>query len=440
MKKKIDLLSDKSILSIEQDEFDRASFVDAIADVIESQTTDVNAKKIKEFKDVRENMIVGIYGSWGFGKSSIINLLDENLNNRKIKSVYFNPWMYGSEEKLIHSLFELILENSGIVKKFEKEFVDLLKQYQSIISVVTPSVGKFTKAVVDYNKENSSAYYCKEKIDKLLSNKAKPLVIFIDDVDRLSKHEVHILLKTIRLIASFNHVIYVMAFDFDMVAKSIKENYVDGTTEDGKAFLEKIIQIPIRIPEIKSDALLKYAVKHLKLTTDIDLSKDPIFKLIIEQYFHTPRDIKRFINSFRFTQMYLKGIVFERDLVILELVRLKIGSLFEIFKIYYLAIKNGKTDDETYSTSIIEYLKKDFRFLNNGTLSEQGSEFRNYNKIFCSLFGSNHIKSLRYQNVHNQYIDYDTFVNNNLHQQYKNLNNPFMLVDYFEKVPDLVKS
>ena len=86
----IDLLSDQAIKTRDHDKFNRWTFVDAIAEIIQSQTTKVNPTSNPIYKDIEENMIIGLYGSWGVGKSSIINLLDENLRERRIETIYFN--------------------------------------------------------------------------------------------------------------------------------------------------------------------------------------------------------------------------------------------------------------------------------------------------------------------------------------------------------------
>ncbi|MEZ4722778.1 MAG: P-loop NTPase fold protein [Flavobacteriales bacterium] len=192
-KHNIDLLSDQAIQSLDQDQFDRRQFVEAIARIIYSQSTEVNPGKVIDFKEVDENMIIGLYGSWGFGKSSILNMLKGVLeNDQSLRTVYFNPWMYGSEEQLIISLFQTIVYHTGLKNVDLKNLIELLERYYSLVSMASSATGEMMKSLtkaLEPNKKNKSAMECKDEIDKILIGTANPLTIFIDDVDRLSNYE-----------------------------------------------------------------------------------------------------------------------------------------------------------------------------------------------------------------------------------------------------------
>jgi predicted KAP-like P-loop ATPase len=369
---KIELLTDNSIKTVEQDKFERKGFVNAIAEIIHSQSTKVNASGDADYKKVDENLIIGIFGEWGFGKSSIINMLDENLRERKLLTAYFNPWMYGSEDQIIKSLFNLIIERCGLVPKEKEKLVKLLKRYYPLVAIVSPIAGKAVDASLNIigKTEETDATVLKGEIDKLLLGTANPLTIYIDDVDRLNKSEVQVLFKTLRLIASFKHVIYVVSCDFEMVARSIKENYSDGQVQDGRSFIDKIIQIPIRIPEIKPELLLNFGLEYIKKTVDIDLTGNELFNKLFQYYLRSPRDIKRFVNSFRFTHNYIGGsFTSSSDLIIIELIKTKAPLQFDFIKLYYESLKS-EDPRKLYHIYRREYMK-----LNNLDFSEGQAKF-----------------------------------------------------------------
>lgn len=252
--------------------------------------------------------------------------------------------MYGSEDQIIKSLFNLIIKKCGLEETERKELVKLLKQYYPLVSIVSPSVGKIAKASLNIigETEKTDATVLKEEIDKLLQGTANPLTIYIDDVDRLNKDEVQMLFKTLRLIASFKHVIYVVSCDFEMVAKSIKENYANGLVQDGRSFIDKIIQIPIRIPEISSELLLNYGLDYIIKSVNIDLKENELFKTLFIHFLKTPRDVKRFANSFKFTYSYLEDRLLPvEDLITIELIKAKKSFQFNFIRIYYDSLKQG---------------------------------------------------------------------------------------------------
>jgi predicted KAP-like P-loop ATPase len=433
-KEYIELLSDQALTSADGDKFDRKQFVDSIAEVIQSQTTDVNPQGDKEFKNLEENMIVGLYGSWGSGKSSIINMLAENLSDRSVESVYFNPWMYENEDQLLVSLFGTITSKMGLAEEPRKKLVGLIQNYLPLVSAFNPKAAEITEALL--TSPNINAFYCKSEINKILLEAANPLVIFIDDIDRLSKHEIQTLFKTMRLIASFNKVIYVVACDFDMVAKSIKENYVGGNVEDGRSFLDKIIQIPIRIPEIKPEILFEYAALQIKRTLDVDVSSHHLFREMFEAYFHTPRDVKRFINGFRFTQNYISNVIDPFDLLLLELIRMKVFELYELIRIYYQSMKHLNTlyHYNKRSSEYIQKNKQDFYGLDS-KINGEHREFILYSKFFKEVFALPSIFHLMFQTTPNGgQIKYDNYVRDQNVMSNKSLKNPKNLIIYFERL------
>ena len=399
MKEKFNLLSDQSISRMEDDKFDREDFVQTITSIIYSQITRVNPERESDIRNAEENLIIGIYGSWGAGKSSLLNLINGTLKGKSVETAFFNPWMFSNEEDLILSLFKLITDKAHLSDPIKDEFAKILKKYQPLVSAFSGKSGRSMANLSDFlkAKEIANPTSIKRELDNFLAGKANPLVIFIDDVDRLSKSEVQILFKTLRLIASFEHVIYVIAFDVDMVAKSIKENYEGGELSDGYAFIEKIIQIPIRIPFAGPQRIFELAKEYIAITLGFQIGNDEILELIISRTLLTPRDVKRFINGFRFCFYHLQESVDPRDLIILELIRLKIQDLFKIIEFFHLS--HSERSQESVFTSL---LNKHFRecrpdFLNSeGKMIDGNSDFTFYTRVFKDLFGLSKLHAPQY--------------------------------------------
>ena len=85
----------------------------------------------------------------------------------------------------------------------------------------------------------------------------------IDDVDRLDKDELHAVLRLIRQVADFKNCIYIVAMDVDMVAKSIGDYHGKGSMQDGRKFLDKIVQVPISLPRIPNVDMKKLISEEL---------------------------------------------------------------------------------------------------------------------------------------------------------------------------------
>src|SRR5437879_2700106 len=94
-------LVDKPIDNKSSDRFDRWSFADRIAHTI-GQRTDTGG------------LVMAIYGKWGDGKTSTLNLMEKALANYdNIIVKRFNPWYFQSHSDLITGFFDLLAESIG---------------------------------------------------------------------------------------------------------------------------------------------------------------------------------------------------------------------------------------------------------------------------------------------------------------------------------------
>jgi predicted KAP-like P-loop ATPase len=65
----------------------------------------------------------------------------------------------------------------------------------------------------------------KERVQKLLKEKNKKVVIYIDDIDRLPNENIQELFKVIKLMGDFNYVTYILSFDRDVVTQALAQTY-----------------------------------------------------------------------------------------------------------------------------------------------------------------------------------------------------------------------
>jgi predicted KAP-like P-loop ATPase len=331
--------TDKPISKLTDDKLNRKTFVKALA------------VEIENIKD-SDCSVVGLYGKWGSGKTSIIKLLDEELKTKYFFTSYFNPWRYKSEEIMLKELFLKILEGAQSDKKLESRIQELGKLFDDYSQYISVPKVSFWGIAFDFTnparglgkrigkllKGNDSFDNKKKKINEVLTNLALPLIIFIDDVDRLDVVEIHSLFKLIKLTADFNNLIYVIAFDDEMVSKALAKNYGIGDVADGKGFLEKIVQLPLRIPFINDQERFDYTLNLLNVwlnTSGINLpdkyQPDFVRKFngLHDNFIKTPRDSKRLINSVSFSYQCLKSEICIYDIILLETIRIFAPLVFD---------------------------------------------------------------------------------------------------------------
>jgi hypothetical protein len=177
----------------------------------------------------------------------------------------------------------------------------------------------------------------KDRVNKLLVDSGKRVIVFIDDIDRLDREEVHAILKLIKLSASFSNTSYVVSFDDEVVAASLGERYGSGEAQGGRQFLEKIIQVPLHLPDAEGvdlriicfegvDAVLSQ--NGVELTEDDAEAFVRYFTDGIMPGLRTPRQAKRYVNAIRFAVPLLKGEVHLGDLLLIEALRSTYARLY----------------------------------------------------------------------------------------------------------------
>ena len=88
------LSSDKPIASKAEDKFQRYNFSQRIAKTIVDRESE-------------DCIVIGIYGAWGEGKTSVINFIETELTgNDQIIIIKFNPWRYSDENALLLQFFQ----------------------------------------------------------------------------------------------------------------------------------------------------------------------------------------------------------------------------------------------------------------------------------------------------------------------------------------------
>ncbi|MDO8557029.1 MAG: KAP family NTPase [Candidatus Jorgensenbacteria bacterium] len=327
---------DRPIKVQKEDRFNRWPFAERIADTI-GQSSDPSG------------LVIGIYGEWGDGKSSTLNLMSEALKKYdNVVLVKFNPWYFRSEAKLLEGFFSILAENLG--KSLPSKAEELGRVLQKIGSILSLASGSFLGGMVSVNPGEAIAKIgekmaetdleeLRERVGAILKESNKRIVVLIDDIDRLDKEEVQAIFKLVKLSASFENVTYVLAFDDGMVAESLSEKY--GGLNAGRNFLEKIIQVPLRLPAADSLSLrnltfegVDSALTSSKVTLTDEQTQIFVNEFVpgIEPRVRTPRQAKRYANVLAFALPLLKGEVNPVDQMLIEGLRVFYPSLYSAIR------------------------------------------------------------------------------------------------------------
>jgi len=221
---------------------------------------------IKVIRSAVPALTIGLYGSWGSGKTEMIKALEEDLENEDCLTLIFDAWKYRYECNLILPLICALqrecLSKIEDVKDSAKKIVTsaaLVMANQFLKNKVGVDIGEVKMALQTYEEgykhykkyDDNVASIEKEYKDfiELLLDKTgkKKLIVFIDNLDRCLPDITVNLLEDISSFLSIEGIpcIYVLAMDKENVIKAINHRYPDF---DGAHYLEKIVHVALRMP------------------------------------------------------------------------------------------------------------------------------------------------------------------------------------------------
>ena len=99
----------------------------------------------------------------------------------------------------------------------------------------------------------------RDDIRARLAELDRPLVVVIDDVDRLRPDEVKDIVRLVRLVGDFPNTVYLLAFD----RSRIEEVLGDDNAERGRAYLEKIVQVTHDVPAAREPDITRMVLGGL---------------------------------------------------------------------------------------------------------------------------------------------------------------------------------
>jgi predicted KAP-like P-loop ATPase len=279
-----------------------------------------------------KSFAIGINGRWGFGKTSMLNLIKKNISNEVI-NIEFHPWNSSSSDAIVIDFFDVVQD---ALKPFHFSLSRLLNRYANKLSAINNNGLALSIQTVFFGKiESDSISKLKNEIEKSLERISKKVVIYIDDLDRLDKLEIIEVIRLIRNTASFPNTFFVVAYDRNYIIAALrKHNFYKH-----EMFLEKIFQLEINLPYFNNEIFKKNFVELLKskFPTDVhEIIEDGVFgtfarsPCLDKTLIRSMRDVIRLVNS---VALNLKGIFKEVDFcdfIRMESFRIKYPSIYEI--------------------------------------------------------------------------------------------------------------
>lgn len=353
--------ADSPIRTASQDRLRRIDFAERISGVLSELS-------------LREGRVFAIRGGWGFGKSSLKNLVAEKLDAREEGADWldFNPWQWGDGDAIARALFNQIadclggdhsqaarsraetlrnygemltgagaslkesdvsgklisslLTNTSVVVVasaigFNLPTVAQVAAGMATLAAVTPLIGRILLYFGRHHREDEPLNNVRLALESQLRELDRPLVVFVDDIDRLEPEQIRALLRQVKANANLPNIVFVLLFQPSIVESAL-DPVADG---DGRAFLEKIVQTSFDLPAVPApvvngfftEELFKLAEPYANEANGVSQQRwGNAFVGCIQPRLRNMRDARRLISSIAVhLPLHVVGDVFEVNLI-----------------------------------------------------------------------------------------------------------------------------
>lgn len=315
---------DRPIKNSKGDLLGRIKFVDTIVELIENY-------------EENESFVVGVFGGWGSGKTSVINMVVDKLIDRSDNKniiVNFSPWNYSSQNDLIGLFFN---ELKHSVRRSKHRIVTTvtkaIENYLEVVEAI-PQIGSYVKPIKSWMKKKESLEKSKKDLIEKLKKIDSRIIVVIDDIDRLNDHQIKEIFQLIKQIGDLPNIFYLLSLDRKRVISALN----NMGNEDGEAYLEKIIQLPLVLPEISEDDMRR--LFYLKFEQAINENSfdgisynieflSHVYSNCIALFLNNLRDINRIINVFINKLRILKGSVYIEELLAMSTMEVMEPNLYK---------------------------------------------------------------------------------------------------------------
>lgn len=314
-----------------------------------------------------------MYGSWGSGKTSVINLVENELSRKDddgkadVSIVRFEPWNYLTAEQLLAQFLKEVGDSldkhahgrrklCGKLRGKRPELLNAFAAYSEAllmtagadaslagVQLTGAAVTAFGNLLTSWLRKSTgragSVSAKKQRLEKELLKYDGRVVVIIDDIDRLPNDQVRMVFQLVASLAKLPKINYLLSFDEEVVTRALSE----VQKCDGAEYLEKVVQVPVRLPSISSGDLERMLLNDINAIfkafayrrEDLDDKRwDSVCLTFLKNRFTTIREVRRFTNALKAKLSILPRFCCFEDVVALAVLELKVPKLVDWVRVH----------------------------------------------------------------------------------------------------------
>lgn len=303
--------------------------------------------RIEDFRSKSLGGTLGLVGPWGSGKSSLAIAAASQLRiEHGWQTATFEPWAYGDYMSTIDGFFGVLRKQLGTkglnrsARKILSKFFASIAPFGSIGNAFGIPLRDTFLGVAKIASKKEDFLTMREKANQVFRKAEKPILVIIEDLDRLDAQELMNCFKLIRLLGELENVYYLLCYDEQTIVDVMQKTDIIGLGGISRAYeyLEKIVQIRVEVLDLYGseqralwDKELEDAIRSYRIRVDnrdrelLSVMWDETFKY----YLDTPRSLNRFSLHLKSAWQSIAGEVNFADFVGLNFLRFFENTIFQ---------------------------------------------------------------------------------------------------------------
>ena len=281
-------------------------------------------KGLEEFiQNADTPVTIALQGEWGSGKTSLMNVLKENLCDSTLATfhaIWINAWEYAlmkdARTTLIQIISKLVDEIAHLngSKEVTSKLLGVAKRFavsasKFAVNKVIEGADKVIDGIICDNEESTIGQLRTELqtvINETVAKKNRRFIFFIDDLDRIDPPIAVELLELLKNIFTLENCVFILAIDYDVIIKGLKPKFgelTDKNEREFRSFFDKIIQVPFSMPvnHYSIDNFLKDELKNIDYLNISNVGNKTLIENLAGATRYTvgqnPRSLKRLLNT-----------------------------------------------------------------------------------------------------------------------------------------------